>query len=68
MHKEYLKHALIKMQDDLFEVIKTGRWKNTSYQNGQAAKTAYIRGGAFINPINIVLKKSLNLSRLKKNK
>ena len=31
MHKEYLKHALIKMQDDLFEVIKTGRWKNTSY-------------------------------------
>ena len=58
MHKEYLEQALIKMQDDLFEVIKTGRWKNTSYKNGQAAKTAYIRGGAFINPINNVLKKS----------
>lgn len=58
MHKKYLEQALQKMQENLFEVIKTGKWNNTSYKNGQEAKTAYIRGGAFINPINNVLKKS----------
>ena len=58
MNKEYLEDALKKMQEDLFNVIKTSQWNGKKYKNGQTAKTSYIRAKGFINPINDVLKKS----------
>ena len=61
MHKEFLEQAVKKMQEDLFNVVRSAEWNGKQYHNGQTAKTGYIRSKGFINPINDVLKKSLNL-------
>lgn len=68
MHKEYLEQALIKMQEDLFFVIKNKRScyptkkypDGKKFENGLKAKESFIRSSKFIDQIHQAVKKSFN--------
>ena len=59
MDKNFLKQALVKMQNNLFYVIKNAKSLNgIKKQNGLQAKESFIRSSEFIDQIHQAVKKS----------